>query len=49
MTEKEITIIVGAVYVAVEYWFGKTDKVKSGSVLESVFIGIKALFNAFKK
>lgn len=39
----EWPIIVGiALYSGLEYWLGKTDKVKPGSVIEAVGYGIKA-------
>lgn len=32
-----------AAYAALEYWLGKTDKVKAGSVVEAVLNGAKAI------
>lgn len=32
-----------------EYWLGKTDKVKSGSILEIIINGIKAIFKRSSK
>lgn len=39
--------IFGSIYVLVEYFLGKTDLVKSGSVLELVLSGIAKVFEAF--
>lgn len=33
--------IAGSVLLLVEYWLGKTDKVKPGSTLEVVLSGVK--------
>ena len=35
-------------YMALEYWLGKTEKVKAGSVLEFVLIAMKAVAKANK-
>jgi hypothetical protein len=35
-------LVGGAVYMSLEYWLGKTDKVKAGSTLELVLSGLKA-------
>jgi len=35
-------------YSAMEYWFGKTDKVKEGSFMEFVWARIKGLFSPSK-
>jgi type III secretory pathway component EscU len=44
-----IKIVAGMIaYSAMEYWFGKTDKVKEGSFLEFTWARIKSVFKAFK-
>jgi len=30
-------------YMALEYWLGKTDKVKAGSLIEFILIAMKAV------
>ncbi len=35
--------LIGGAYAALEYWLGKTDKTKSGSVIEAVLMGVKAV------
>ncbi len=35
-------------YMALEFWLGKTDKLKAGSVLEFVLIALKAVAKANK-
>lgn len=47
MTPVEWSYVAGAAYAALEYWLGKTDKVKAGSVLETVFLGVKAVAGIF--
>ena len=50
-------VILGVVYMALEAWLGKTDKVKPGSVLEIIITPFMAagktakevLLNLFKK
>lgn len=39
--------LLASLWLALEYWLGKTEKVKSGSVLELVINGVKSVF--FKK
>jgi len=42
--------IVGtAAYMVLEYWLGKTDKVKSGSVLEAALAPFKFLWATKKE
>lgn len=36
--------VAGIGYMALECWLGKTEKVKAGSVLEFVLIGVKGFF-----
>jgi hypothetical protein len=37
-------VIAGlALYMGVEYWLGRTDKVKAGSALEAVLLTVKAI------
>lgn len=36
----EIAVAIAA-YSALEYWLGKTDKVKAGSALEAGLLGLK--------
>ena len=43
MTQQEWMVIAGALYVALEYWLGKTNKVKAGSAVEAVLNGLKAV------
>lgn len=43
---KIVAAFVG--YSAMEYWFGKTDKVKEGSFMEFVWARIKGLFSPSK-
>jgi len=35
-------------YMALEYWFGKTDKIKAGSLVEFILIALKAVAKAKK-
>lgn len=37
-----------AVYAGIEYWLGKTDKVKAGSVVEAVANGVMSIFGGKK-
>ena len=46
---KIVFVILGGLYSLLEYWLGKTEKVKSGSFLELVFKGVGSLLNYFKK
>lgn len=46
---KIVFVILGGLYSLIEYWLGKTEKVKSGSFLELVFKGFGSLLNYFKK
>lgn len=41
-----VLIIIGALYVLIEYFLGKTDLVKPGSVLEAVLLGFIKVFEA---
>lgn len=42
-------IVLGFVaYSAMEYWFGRTDKIKEGSFMEFVWARVKGLFMASK-
>jgi hypothetical protein len=43
MSPIEIYILGALGYSLVEYWLGKTDKVKPGSVLEAGLLGAKAV------
>ena len=36
------------VLLVVEYWLGRTDKVKAGSILESILNGVKSLVKMIK-
>lgn len=36
-------------YMGLEYWFGKTDKVKAGSLLEFVLVALKAVVKTKKQ
>ena len=36
-------VVAVAAYAAVEYWLGKTDKVKAGSLVEAVILGVKSI------
>lgn len=50
MTGIDWPIIAGiAIYAGLEYWLGRTDKTKSGSVLEAVGHGLKAAAGIFIK
>jgi hypothetical protein len=49
MTPVEWSIIASISYMITEYWLGRTDKVKAGSVLEVGLNGLKAVAGAFKK
>lgn len=40
--------IAGIVYPLVEYWLGKTEKTKSGSVLELVINGVGKIISILK-
>ena len=42
-----LMVILGAVYVLIEFFLGKTNLVKAGSVLELVLNGAKKILNAF--
>jgi hypothetical protein len=46
MTPVEIAVAT-VVYAGVEYWLGRTDKVKAGSVLEFVLLGLKGAASVF--
>lgn len=35
--------VITLTYMVLEYWLGKTDKVKAGSVLEFLLIALKAI------
>lgn len=37
-----------AVYAGIEYWLGKTDKVKAGSVVEAIANGVTSAFGGKK-
>ncbi len=37
--------VVGLAYSSLEYWLGRTEQVKAGSVLEVVLNGSKLLLN----
>ncbi len=39
----------GLIYAVTEYWLGRTDKVKAGSVVEVVLNSVAAVAGAFKK
>ena len=43
-----VVVIVGFLYVVIEYWLGRTDFVKPGSVLEVVLVGLKKVLDFFK-
>jgi hypothetical protein len=43
-----IQVIGGFLYLAVEFWLGKTDLVKSGSTLELVLNWIKKILEFLK-
>jgi hypothetical protein len=47
MTPVEWSVVAGACYVGLEYWLGKTDKVKAGSALEAVLLGVKSVCGFF--
>lgn len=48
MTGIEIGYIAAGVgYALIEYWLGRTDKVKSGSVLEVALSGAKSALRVF--
>jgi hypothetical protein len=48
MTPVEWQLLGGAVcYAVTEYWLGRTDKVKAGSVLEAVLNGVKTVCSKF--
>jgi hypothetical protein len=41
--------LAAAAYSALEYWLGKTDKMKAGSVVEAVLFGVKSAAGVFLK
>ncbi len=44
-----IKVVVGILaYSTLEYYLGKTDKVKEGSLPEYLWARVKSIFNAFK-
>jgi hypothetical protein len=46
--ETTLKILAGYIaYAAMEYWFGKTDRVKEGSFPEFVWARVKGLFGGF--
>jgi hypothetical protein len=42
-------LIATLLYLVVEFWLGKTDKVKAGSVLEIVLNAVKGFLSKFTK
>lgn len=43
MTPVEWTTLIGVMgYSCLEYWLGRTDKVKAGSLLEAILLGAKS-------
>lgn len=38
-------VAAGCVLLVLEYWLGRTDKVKAGSILESVLNGLKSILS----
>ena len=50
MTPVEWSFIAGSIgYAVVEYWLGRTDKVKAGSAIEAALNGAKFIFTALSK
>lgn len=44
----QVTIILGFLFLCVEYWLGKTTMVKPGSTLEVILSGIKKVLEFLK-
>jgi hypothetical protein len=49
MTPVEWGYVAGVCYVGIEYWLGKTNKVKAGSTLELVLNGVKTVCSVFMR
>ena len=42
-------VAAGAVYSILEYWLGKTDKVKPGSAIDAALYGVKMLLKSIRR
>jgi uncharacterized membrane protein len=47
LKQEWVMAVIGALYVLLEYWLGKTTLVKPGSTLEAILSGIKKLLELF--
>jgi hypothetical protein len=44
----QVEAVIGFLYLALEYWLGKTDLVKPGSSLEAILLAVKKAFDFIK-
>lgn len=47
LKQEWVVAVIGAVYMLLEYWLGKTTLVKPGSTLEAILLGVKKLLELF--
>lgn len=48
VSHDQIALVAGALFVLIEFWLGKTEKVESGSTLELVLNAAKAVLKVLK-
>ena len=48
VSHDQIALVAGALFVLIEFWLGKTDKVEAGSTLELVLNAAKAVLKVLK-